>query len=183
MNKKVYIIILLIIITGCNVLLHDITASLGEPFTLRKGQSANIQDEDNSIKIILRDFINSPCPKGAYCIWSGQAVLFDFWLNGKKYDSYTYNTPYNVGGAGTDFKTYANFIVTSAESDCMHKSNEYYNRDECWRELSRRINDTKFCNRITTQITKDACFEDMVKILEDKSLCRNVLTPVNYCLS
>src|SRR3989338_7942198 len=126
MIKKTYLIIFIILIVGCSATLQkNLTVSLGDNFNLKKDQSANIQDGSNSIGILLRDFTYSPCPKGANCFWSGLAVWYNLSINGKDYGSYSWNTPYNVNIIKTDYKTYAEFIISSAEADCEKMSNEH----------------------------------------------------------
>ena len=45
---------------------------LGEEFRLRRDEVFHLRNSDLTLKIVK--FINSPCPKGAYCVWSGLSV-------------------------------------------------------------------------------------------------------------
>jgi hypothetical protein len=59
-----------------------VSASLGQQFTLKKGQTATIAG--TGLEIEITNFINSPCPKGAQCFWSGLGVEFTYRLNGQE---------------------------------------------------------------------------------------------------
>lgn len=93
-----------------------ITAALGEEFTLTLNQTAAI---DESLQLTVTEFINSPCPPNANCVWIGVGVGATLEFNGQ-----TETTMYsNVGGAHatpfgftvtitkTDFETAATFKV------------------------------------------------------------------------
>ena len=54
--------------------------SLGEEFTLKKGETARVKGLNVFLKV--KDFIYSPCPKGAQCFWSGLAVVFELTVDG-----------------------------------------------------------------------------------------------------
>lgn len=92
-----------------------ITVLLGEEFILKKGETARIKDLNVFLKV--KDFINSPCPKGSQCIWSGLAVVYELTVDGKVYissfDNPLREAPYDVLIKKTDYKTYAVFIVNS----------------------------------------------------------------------
>lgn len=98
----------------------DLTAglavSLGQEFTLKKGETAHVQGLNVFLKV--KEFINSPCPKGAQCVWSGLAVVYELRVDGKKYVSSPGNpphaSPYDVLVKGSDYKTYATFVIINA---------------------------------------------------------------------
>ena len=158
-----------------------ITVSLGEEFTLKKGETARVKDLNVFLK--LKDFIYSPCPKGARCIWSGLAVVYELTVDGKVYSAPMGNpspeTPYNVLVKNTDYKTYATFIIEKPEISCANRSG--ISQNECWRGLAKRFNDQTYCSKIQSLVTKDACFEDLAEQLKNSNLCQNVAFPKQYC--
>ncbi len=86
----------------------SITAELGKTFVLRKAQVAKLKDTDAAVR--LAGFINSPCPKGARCIWSGQSVTLELSIAGSTVS--WAGAPYQVKVASSDYKTRAALIVT-----------------------------------------------------------------------
>ena len=102
MREIIYLILLLLFLAGCSSEIKMLDVPLGDPFTLVKGQSARIQDQNNTITVQIKEFVYSPCPKGANCFWSGLAVFYSFNLNGKNYDSYVWNTPFILKIVKTD---------------------------------------------------------------------------------
>lgn len=85
-----------------------IQAELGKPFVLRKKQVAVIKNTDASIRIT--GFINSPCPKGARCVWSGQAVHLELTVAGSTV-ALDGNAPYSVEILSSDYKTRAKLLA------------------------------------------------------------------------
>lgn len=87
------------------------TVSLGQRFTLKKNQFVKIASTGLEIGII--EFYNSPCPKGAQCLWSGVGIGFEYRLNGevKKGIDLVQAFGYQTTIVKTDHKTYADFIV------------------------------------------------------------------------
>ncbi len=81
-----------------------ITAELGKEFVLRKGQRADLKGTDASIRIT--GFINSPCPKGMRCIWSGQKVDLELTVAGATVPLNGF-APYLVSVIRSDYKTRA----------------------------------------------------------------------------
>jgi len=155
--------------------------SLGEEFTLKKGETARIKNLNVFLKV--KDFIYSPCPKGAQCFWSGLAVVYELTVDGKVYGSSFDNppreAPYDVLVKKTDYKTYATFVINKPEVSCTSRSG--ISQDECWRGLAERFNDQTYCNKIGNLTTKDACFEDLAEQLKNSNLCQNVVSPKQYC--
>lgn len=80
---------------------------LNKQFTLTKGRSATIRGTQASLRI--SGFINSPCPKGARCIWSGQAVNVEWTIAGATVAA----VPYDVKVVSSDYKTKAALVVAA----------------------------------------------------------------------
>lgn len=87
--------------------------SLGEEFRLKKGEAAKLKDRNVTLKIT--EFIYSPCPANAECVWSGLAVKYELTVDGINYSKDT-KTSYDVVETESDYKTYANFIIKHALS-------------------------------------------------------------------
>ena len=85
-----------------------IAVELGKEFTLLKGQRANLKDADASIRIT--GFINSPCPKGARCIWSGQMVKLELTVAGSTV-ALDGSAPFEVKVVSSDYKTRAALLA------------------------------------------------------------------------
>jgi len=94
-----------------------VMVSLGEEFTLKKGETARVKDLNVFLKV--KDFIYSPCPRGAQCLWSGLAVVYELTVDGIVYGSSLDNpprdAPYDVLVKKTDYKTYATFVINKPE--------------------------------------------------------------------
>ena len=73
---------------------------LGKDFTLRKGQEAREKDGTASVKVT--GFVDSPCPKGVRCIWSGQSVLLSYAVSGATVAPASF--PYEVKVVKSDYK-------------------------------------------------------------------------------
>jgi hypothetical protein len=86
-----------------------IVAELEREFTLRKGQRADLKGTDASI--LLTGFINSPCPKGMRCVWSGQKVLLELTVAGSTV-ALNGDAPYQVQVRSSDYKTSARLVAT-----------------------------------------------------------------------
>lgn len=85
-----------------------ITAELGKAFVLRKGQRADLKGTDASIR--LTGFINSPCPKGVRCVWSGQKVLLELTVAGATVPL-NGSAPYIVKVLDSDYRTRATLLA------------------------------------------------------------------------
>jgi hypothetical protein len=78
MKKKLFTVIvmltvsLLLLAAGLSCSNGKITAALGQEFTIPAGQTAAISGEDLSLQFI-EVTADSRCPKGAECIWAGEA--------------------------------------------------------------------------------------------------------------
>lgn len=81
-----------------------IVAELDKTFVLRLGEVAALKGEDASVRIL--GFTNSPCPKGARCVWSGQAVHLELTVAGSTV-ALGGGAPYQVLTINSDYKTHA----------------------------------------------------------------------------
>jgi len=92
-----------------------ITVSLGQEFTLKKGETARVKDSDVFLRV--KDFIYSPCPRDSQCIWNGMAVIYEISVEGKIYNvstgSLPQEVPYDVFIKNTNYKTYATFVINA----------------------------------------------------------------------
>jgi hypothetical protein len=87
--------------------------SFDREFTLKKGESITLGEDNVSIK--LTGFINSPCPKGAQCIWSGLSVLYDIIVDGVTYtgsDRSVLDIPYVITIKDSDYESFAVFVIS-----------------------------------------------------------------------
>jgi chromate reductase len=82
-----------------------ITAELGHEFTLHKGERAKLKGTDAVVR--LTGFINSPCPKGARCIWSGQKAILELAVAGTTVPLQGTAAPYLIEVLRSDYKTWA----------------------------------------------------------------------------
>ena len=89
-----------------------IPVELGKEFRLKKGEVASLEGGRALLKIAK--FINSPCPKGAYCVWSGQAVITELTVDGKAMPPNAKDSPYGVTVKKSDYRTYAVLVVDKA---------------------------------------------------------------------
>lgn len=91
------------------------TVSLGDEITLGENETVILNQPEVSIKVVR--FINSPCPSGVQCIWSGQAVSFELRVGDKVYKApmgdLSNDAPYDVTVKSTDYKTFATFVINS----------------------------------------------------------------------
>ncbi len=103
--------VLLLALAAAPAPAKTIDAKFGEPFKLRKSDKARF-DGGRGVLRITR-FVNSPCPKGARCVWSGQLVRFGLTLDGKPAPPDGKDAPYAVTVKDSDYKTYATVVVDS----------------------------------------------------------------------
>jgi hypothetical protein len=84
---------------------------LGEEFTLHENQSAIV--EPDGLEIRITEFIYSPCPQGAVCVWSGLGVGMEYKLGGKTETGMNLVRAfgYKTEIVETDYKTYAKLKV------------------------------------------------------------------------
>lgn len=87
--------------------------SLDSEITLKKGESVTLGEDNVSLK--LTGFINSPCPKGAQCIWSGLSVLYDVTVAGVTYsgsERSVLDIPYVITIKDSDYESFAVFVIS-----------------------------------------------------------------------
>jgi hypothetical protein len=90
-------------------------APLGKEFKLLKGRAARL--DGGRAVLTIESFINSPCPKGARCVWSGQEVIWTLTVDGEaQARPAPKDSPYLVEVKKSDYKSWARFLVTKASS-------------------------------------------------------------------
>jgi hypothetical protein len=108
MLKTVLCAFALLFLLGC--VSQDV--KLGEEFTLRENQSITIAPDGLGVKVT--DFIYSPCPVGAVCIWSGLGIGLEYRLNNQTESGVNLLSAfgYQTEIVDTDYQTYARLRVT-----------------------------------------------------------------------
>ncbi len=112
MKKLAVLFLIIVALVGCtSPFLPTLHAGLGEEFVLHKGQSAIIEPDGLEVKLV--DFIYSPCPPDAVCVWSGLAVILEYRINGQLVnDTELAKTfGYKTEIIDSDYKTYAKLKV------------------------------------------------------------------------
>ena len=104
---KAAALLLALLAGGAYAAAKTIPIELGKAFRLKKGEIAAIPGGRATLRIAK--FINSPCPKGVYCIWSGQAVITELTVDGKIVPSK--DSPYDITVKNSDYKSFALLIV------------------------------------------------------------------------
>lgn len=155
-----------------------VAVELGKDFRLRKGETARLPGGRATLSIAR--FINSPCPKGAVCAWSGQDVVYELKLDGKASAANAPDAPYDVVVKESDFTTFAVFAVDEPERACGRA--DAGQRGECWRSLALRRRSASLCRSIDDGRTRGLCFEDVAEELSAPALCGEVASPSQYCL-
>ena len=89
----------------------SLTVPLGYNFTLNKGQTAKIGN--TGLEVTITGFINSGCPAGAECFWSGQGIEFEYRFNGETLSGMDLVQAFGfeVTVVESDYETYASLIV------------------------------------------------------------------------
>ncbi|UPT74829.1 MAG: hypothetical protein M0D55_03695 [Elusimicrobiota bacterium] len=103
--RRVLLAVLLLLPAAASAARKTVKAELGKEFTLRKHQRAKLADTDASL--LLTGFTNSPCPKGARCIWSGLAVHLELTVAGSTVALESAASPYSVETVKSDYTTFA----------------------------------------------------------------------------
>ncbi len=79
---------------------------LGENFSIYQDETSQLKNE--KVSLTLTGFINSPCPAGTQCIWSGQQVQYELDVDGEKYgigkNLSLENSPYTVAIVESDYE-------------------------------------------------------------------------------
>ncbi|MCR4295143.1 MAG: hypothetical protein NUW21_06385 [Elusimicrobia bacterium] len=134
-----------------------VPVELGKEFRLRKGEVAAITGTTATLRIVR--FINSPCPKGAHCVWSGLAVITELTVDGKVVDPKAKDSPYDVLVKESDYKTYAVLLVDEPEAACSRPKAGH--KDECLRSLARRRGEPDLCRKIDDERTRERCLKEL----------------------
>jgi len=155
-----------------------IDVEFGKEFRLKKGEIARFDGGRGTLRIT--NFINSPCPKGARCVWSGLAAHYELTQDGKAVPPNARDAPYDVTVKDSDYKSFAVFIVDDPEAACSRPKAGH--RGECLRSLARRRAAPALCRKIDDERTRGLCLEDLAEELKDAALCAGVAAPTQYCL-
>ena len=142
---------------------------LGKEFRLKKGETASLPDGKTTLKIT--GFVNSPCPKGAMCVWSGLDVIYELRPDASLYD---------VTTKSSDYRTYAVLLVDDPELACARQ--EPVQRGECLRSLANQRRSAALCRKIEDARTRGFCLEEMAEELGQDGLCKDVANPTQHCL-
>lgn len=142
---------------------------LGKEFRLSVGAAARLPGK--RAKLRLKSFVNSPCPEGARCVWSGQEVIYE--LTPK-------DAPYEVEVKSSDYRTYAAFVVDDPERACARRKPGA--RPECLRALAARRSSPALCRMIDDERTRGFCLEDLAESRKEPGLCGEVEHPSQFCL-
>ncbi len=88
-----------------------INVILDETFILGLGQTAKLASSDYQISI--NNFINSPCPKGAQCLWSGQGINWQHSFKGENKSGLNLLQAfgYKITLIDTDYQTFAKLKI------------------------------------------------------------------------
>ena len=151
----------------------------GEPFRLTMAEIAHVKDTEVYLKIV--NFVYSPCDG---CFWSGVAVEFDVIVGEKiyphKYEAWQKDyPPYSFSVEGTDYTTYADFLIEIPDTKCTQEDDP-----DCWKDWAIVSGDPYLCINIdpSHSETYSACFEGVAEKLKDLSLCKIVTHPSHYCV-
>lgn len=155
-----------------------VPVELGKEFRLKKGEVAAIAGTKATLRIVR--FINSPCPKGAQCVWSGLAVITELAVDGKVVDPKAKDKPYDVLVKDSDYTTWAVLLVDEPEAACRRPNAGHLG--ECLRQLARRRSDPALCRKVPDERTRGFCLEDLAEELERDDLCEGVANPTQHCL-
>ncbi|MDD5304234.1 MAG: hypothetical protein PHS14_14130 [Elusimicrobia bacterium] len=176
--KIAFALFLSFIAAGASAAPRTIPVELGKEFRLKKGEVASIAGGRATLRIVK--FINSPCPKGAYCIWSGQAVITELTVDGKVVPPGSKDSPYDVTVKDSDYRTFAVLVVDEPELACSRP--KAAPQGECLRSLARQRSDPALCRKISDERTRGFCLEDLAEELKQDALCPEVANPTQHCL-
>jgi hypothetical protein len=175
---KAAALLLSLLAAGSSAAPKTIPVELGKEFRLKKGEIAGIDGGKAFLKIVK--FINSPCPKGAYCIWSGQVVITELTVDGKVVQPGAKDSPYDVTVVDSDYKTFAVLLVDEPEAACARP--KAAPQGECLRSLARRRSEPALCRKVLDERTRGFCLEDLAEELKQDELCRGIVNPTQHCL-
>jgi hypothetical protein len=150
---------------------------LGEPFRLSKGEKARLPGKNAFLRIT--GFVNSPCPKGARCIWSGQAVHFEVSVDGATAPARGASAPFSVDVRESDYVSYAVFVVDTPEGACERQGSGA--GQDCLRRLYVERASAEGCRGLSDERTRRLCLDDLAEKLERAELCAEVPDSSQYC--
>jgi hypothetical protein len=152
-------LLLLLSLLASPAFAKTIPVELGKEFRLKKGEVGAIAGTKATLRIAR--FINSPCPKGARCVWSGQAVIMELTVDGKVVPDNAKDFPYDITAKDSDYKTWASMVVAEPEGACHRPDAGHLG--ECLRRLARRRGDPALCRKIDEERTRVRCFKELSK--------------------
>lgn len=112
--------VLILAVSGCDFLMpggsgrarDTVPASLNEPFEMRPGQTAVLNDTDASLHFVGIPE-DSRCPINVVCVWAGQVrVVLELRLSG---DYHLFQMKGLVGGSHSDGRAGSAYIETEVE--------------------------------------------------------------------
>lgn len=171
-------LLLLAALLASSAFAKTVPVELAKEFRLKKGDVAAIAGGRATLRIVR--FINSPCPKGAHCVWSGLAVITELTVDGKVVPENAKDSPYDVRVKDSDYKTWAVLTVDEPEAACHRPKAGHLG--ECLRSLARRRSDPALCRKIDDERTRGFCLEDLAEELKQDGLCEDVANPTQHCL-
>ena len=93
-NLMLFLVLVLLSLFCCKNELTQSPLVLGKSIELKYGEL--IKNTDSQISIVLDSVLNdSRCPKGAECIWAGNAAVRFVYTSSKKSVSFVLNTLYS----------------------------------------------------------------------------------------
>lgn len=92
-----------------SLLTWAVVLTLGGPAVLRK-KDGWARVGKSAAEIRISGFIDSPCPKGARCVWSGQSVSLEYRVDGATVAATAW--PYELKVVASDYKTKATVLAT-----------------------------------------------------------------------
>lgn len=142
---------------------------LGKEFRLKKGEIASLPDGKSTLKVT--GFVNSPCPKGAQCVWSGLDVRYELRPDPSRYE---------VSVKASDYRTYALLVVDDPELACARQ--DAPEQSECFRTLANQRRSPDLCRKASDDRTRGICLEELAEELGQDGLCKEVASPTRHCL-
>jgi len=154
----------------------NITVSLGETFTLKSGQTANLSDTDISIRLegfpYYPQFEQSPAP----------IVHTKKFKGGEEVESLD-SFYYYLAVKDTDYDSYATYSIDHIDVGCLlNNKSGSSGLNECWRGLAKRLEDINYCYKIDNQGTKEFCYEELADLTGNSKLCEGIRDPKSYCM-
>ena len=181
------------VVSGGRVLLDRIgattlrTASVGEPFALRRGERIAVPEAD--LLIELEQLSYRRCPVDICLVADGPVVTFRVVVmstgvevhRGISKTGAPDRFPYFVLPMSSDGETYARFSVQQTVKWCELRSSRAQERD-CWSQVAALTDDAVHCSRILAiGLSADACYEQLAEQRAEPVLCDNVKSELGWC--